>query len=87
MVGGALLLYFTNSLYEPPVGKFQQPMKLDPAHAHAMHRTPVDPDTNLPLLRPLCAPPRAPAGGRALLRAGARVLTRAAAAACWQPGG
>lgn len=50
-MGGALLLYFTNSLYEPPLSKFAQPVKLDPSDAKGDSSAV---DQKLPLLRPLC---------------------------------
>ena len=58
MVGGALLLYFTNSLYEPPLNKFQQPPKLDDAASVEAQAASSESETQqkLPLLRPLCAP-------------------------------
>ncbi len=47
VVGGALLLYFTNSLYEPPLGAVQSVMTSDLTH---------DTEDDVPLLRPLCVP-------------------------------
>ncbi len=79
VVGGALLLYFTNSLYEPPLSKFRQPAKTDAAHTDSTAET----EQRLPLLRPLCVPTPAQTRQRRAEHVAASHVYRARVPASW----